>query len=754
MKTGKRKAFAWCLTAAVVASCLLPMADVSAARKTRTVSDKFDNASLVGAYDSEIWSEYADGSSFKVEELTKPGKVLEFKGKNVNSESTVLMSKDWYWEVHSLTFDMKIPEMGSWAGVDFVDIDEPLDYVGDFKKHGDPMCYGSFKVNATDDFGISNTDWTYWGFGSNELSDTWIRVKIVSENEKTGRICIAPKGQAFDESKAQSITLSEGRSFYNCNIVFMDYMFTGYMLDNIVIDTDTGVFKADFEDDRNDLFELVTLNEDTQNISAQIVEDGAVRKMSISDAAAGDRLIANTSVLKEDEHLEGSEKVMDASFTVDYSANNSEEEIAYVFGLAENDSDPFAETWAYVMNKNSGRLVHYETDGTETVCASGRFGTALRGNTVTLSLTKDGTFQAFLNGSRVLKYDGVSGYGGYAGFAARTDISKPVYLDNVKISNQIYDVITTKSFSDDFSKNRLGTAGNSDYAYHAESGSITVSDGELVFDGCLDDTYFGPAYEYETFEMTFQLTSILGTDNENEKQNATYLDRWIGIDFGKQSATTKTYGTYGMFLIRVTPPEGQSDWKTAETALYRKEGTSTLKGEEFKIVKPIPASYFKDIIYDGETKQREDISADAAVCFKLVAKEDRMELYMKRADEAEYTLYITLDHVEPAGYVALACTGWTFWTIDNFEIKNTASVYQEAPEVSIEETQTVSYEERGLGVQDTGWEEEQKLNENSSAGISPMVWIAGAGGIAVIGAIVLILYCVRKKKKNKVNKEV
>ena len=65
MKTRKRKAFAWCLTAAMVLGCLLPMADVSAARKTRTVSDKFDNASLVGAYDSEIWSEYADESSFR-----------------------------------------------------------------------------------------------------------------------------------------------------------------------------------------------------------------------------------------------------------------------------------------------------------------------------------------------------------------------------------------------------------------------------------------------------------------------------------------------------------------------------------------------------------------------------------------------------------------------------------------------------------------------------------------------------------------
>lgn len=743
MKSGKKKFLIVCLAAGLALSCLLPAANVSAAEKINAITDKFDNAGLVGTYDSEIWSEYAAEPAFRVEELAAPGKVLEFKGKNANSESTVLMSKNWFWEVHSLTFEMKIPEKGSWAGVDFADIEDPLDYLGDFKEHGEPMCYGALKVNATDDFGIPNTDWTYWGFADNDLSDTWIRVRIVSDGEKSGRIYIAPKGQAFDTSKAKNITLSAGQSFRNCNIVFMDYMFTGYMLDNIVIDTDAGVYTADFEDGQNDLFELVTLSEGAQNFSVQIVEDGAVRKMSISDAAEGDRLIANEELLMQDEYLQDGATVMDASFTVD--CNDTDEEIAYVFGLAEKDAEPFAGTWAYVMNRSGARLVRCEADGTETVCASGSF---TNGGTVRLTLTKEGSFAAYLDGNRVLHCDGVSEYGGYAGFAAMTAVSAPIYLDDVQISNPYYHVITTKSFSDDFSENRLGTNGNSDYACHAESGAITVSDGELVFDGCLDDTYFGPAYEYETYELSFRLTSILGTDQENEKQNATYLDRWLGIDFGKQSAATKTYGTYGMFLIRITAPEGEADWQTAETALYRKEGTSPLTGEELRSVKPIPASYFTQITYDEKTRQKEDISPEDAVCFKIVAENDRMELYLKRADEAEYTLYLTAENVQTAGYVALACTGWTFWTIDDFEIVNTASVYHEAPEVVIEKVEKVSYEERGLGVPDTGWEEEQLLNaDKGGEGISPAVRIAGAGALVVIAAAVVTVCCVRRKKR-------
>ncbi len=749
----KKKLIAGCLAVMMTFGCVLPAIESQAGRRMEEISDSFDNASVVGEYDSEIWSQYSDDLSFKVEELTAPDKVLQFKGKNVNSESTVLMSKEWYWEIHSLSFDMKIPKNGSWMGLDFVDIDEPEDYLGDYQELGEPMCYGSIKVSPDDDFGLPSTNWKDWGFASNELSDTWVSVKIVSDSDRTGKIYLAPKGRAFDESKAQKITLSEGQSFYNSNVVFADYAFSGYMLDNIVIKTDTGTFKEDFNDEKDNLFELLTFREDTQNFSTQIVEDGAVRKLSVSNAAAGDRIITNTAVKNENVHLNNSEEVLNVTYTINMSGSSADEELVFVFGLAENDSDPFADTWGYVMNRKGGRLVRYNSDGTESVKAKNSFQTSMKNTKISLFLKKDGSFEVRENGNQVLTISDVNTYEGYAGFVAGTDIKKTIYLDQVEITNTIYKVLTTKTFSDDFTENRLGTVGNSDYVYHAEAGSITVSNGELAFSGCLDDTYFGAAYEYETYEMTFQLTSILGTDNKNEVQDATYLDRWIGIDFGKQGANVKSYGNYGMFLIRITAPEGETDWKTATSGIWKREGTSTMKGEEYTEVKPIPASYFKDITYDEKTKQREDISPDAAVCFKLVAEANQMKLYMKRADEADYTLYGILKNVNPEGYAAITCTGWTYWTIDNFEMKNTAKVFEEAPEVIIEEPELVSYEDRGIGVKDTYWAEEQKLNQKN-AGLSTTAWaIIGTACVVLVAGGATAVVLVKRKKHSKNVKE-
>lgn len=749
MRNRKTKVAAGCMAAILGLSMFFPFVDVSAGRKTKTYMDNFDNEATLGSYDAEIWSELGTGGTIKTSQLKDPGKVLEFKGKAVNGENTVMMSLDWYWEVHSLSFDIKVPEQASWFGLDFVDIDEPEDYVGDYKKKGDPMCYGSFKMSDEAVFGLAGTNWTDWGFSSKNIAGQWVSVKIESNDAKTGTMNLTPKGKAFDPSKARNITLGDKQSFYNSNIVFIDYAFSGYMLDNIVMKTDTGVVKEDFSDGKNQYFEAITLLEDTSNFSFQIVEEGAVRKLSFDGAAAGDRLVSNKAILAEDKYLEDTEEVLHATYCPDYSKGNASSEIAYVFGMSDLGSEPFVSSWAYVVNGTSGKLVQFNEKGVEKVKAKANFGKTLKGDQVEISLTKAGVFKAYLNGKQILSCKGVKNYAGYTAFAAKSKIKKPVYLDEVVISNNIYDVIKTKSFQDDFSKNRLGTEGNSDYAYYAESGSINVLNGELSYEGCLDGTYFGPAYEYETYEMTFKLTSILTTEEENEKQNATAPDRWIGIDFGKQVSTSKQYGTYGMFLIRVTHPEDKkaSEWKTADVALWRLEGSSELKGETFTQVKAIPASYFKNISYDGKTKMREDISADAAVCFKVVAKSNRMELYMKRADEKKYTLYATVDHVNPAGWMAITCTGWSYWTIDDFAVKNTAKIYTEAPEVVIEEFQKVSYEERGLNVEDTGWAEEQKLNENRDSGMDPMILIGGIAGVIVLLGIGVAFGVVRKKKK-------
>lgn len=747
---GKMKPLARFLALAMVICCLLPAFPVSAERQTLTISDNFDNASNIGTYDLEVWSAYSPSDAFIVEQLTDPEKVLQFKGKGANGENTVLISKDWYWEVHSLSFDLKVPEMGSWFGLDFPDIIEPEDYLGDYKEKGKPMCYGSYKVSSGDDFGFSDTSWLDWGFGSKSIAGQWLSVKIVTKNEKTGTIYMAPKGQAFNKAKGKEITLSEGRSFYNCNIVFTDYAFSGYMLDNIVIETDTGTYTEDFNDESDDLFDLITLISGSQNFSTQVVEDGAVRSMRISGAAQGDRLISNDEISNEDEYLSDDEQVLNASFRLDMSGANPDQELAYVFGMEYQEDDPFVNAWGLVMNQKGGRLVHFEDDGTETVIAQGSFRSQMSGSIISLSLRKDGFFTVTENGRQILAGSGVTNYAGYTGFAAKTDITEPLYLEDVVISNGIYHVITTKSYSDDFSTNLLGTDGNSDHAYKEVSGSVNVSDGELVYSGCLDGTFFGPAYEYETFELTFELTSILATDDENETQNATYLNNWIGIDFGKRSVNTSSYGSYGMFLIRIRPGSVDEEWETTKCTLYKKENVSPLRGEEMIQVQPIPASYFKDITYDEVTRQREDVPAGAAVCFKLVATKDQMELYMKRADEEEYTLYNILKGAEPYGYMGITCTGWTYWTIDNFAIKNTAEIYKEAPEVVIEEPELVSYEERGLAGPDTGWDEEVALNAGYTPAAAPVNWVLigiVAAAVVVAAAVAAVVVLSKRKKK-------
>lgn len=752
MKLKKTKLIAVCLASAMILSCLTPMGNAVARQETKTISDSFDASDKVGSYDTEMWSVYGSGDTIKVEEIVKPKRALWGGAKNVTGETNLLMTKDWYWEIHSFSFDMYMPlgtswENSQWAFLDFVDIDEPVQYAGDYsEQYGEPMCYDAMKVLGEDDFGLMHTKWTDWGFGSETIGDVWLSVKVVTENASTGKIMIAPKGQAFNEEKAQSITLAGNKSFYNSNIVLGDFKFAGYLFDNFVIETDTGTYKEDFEDGTNDLFEEVAIREMDKS-SYIVAEYDKSRQLSFKNATAEDRIMANQKITKEDKHLKDTDKVLDVSFIVDYKSNNTSEEIAYVFGLSSNDASPFFDNCAFVIGKNRVRLSYFDADGVETTYASKKLGSSLTGNTVSLTLTKEGIFTASVDGTQVLKHSGIERYDGYAGFVAKTDISKAIYLDDVVMKNTIFEVITTKSWKDDFSENRMGSGTDTDYAWYVEGGSMLIENGELAFKGCSDNTYVGPAYQYETYEISFQMTSLLVTDDEEKKREGTYYDRWIGFDFGKTASTIKTYGTYGLLAVRVTPPQGGKEWTEADSFVHTKD-SSPLAEVLITKAKSIPASYFEDISYDGVKKFREEISPDDAVCFKLVALENRLELYMKRVSDKEYTLYTTVEDVDPKGYVALACTGFAHWTIDNFEIKNTAEIYNEAAPIVIEEKVFPTLAERGVGVEDTYWAREQKLNVREKT-TSPVGWIAGVSGVALVGVGAFIVFQVQRKKKTK-----
>jgi len=748
----RTKLMALCVALSMVLSCFVSVSDSLAKKESKTFSDTFEKKENIVSYDADKWTLYGNEKSIKIKELAKAQKVLKADAQNVYGEYDLLMSKDWYWEIHSFSFDMYIPanttwENSGWAFLDFVDIEEPIEYAGDYGEYGEPMCYGAMKVLGIDDFGLSSTTWKDWGFKSDTIGDTWISVKVISENATTGKIMIAPKGQAFDKTKAQRLTLAGNRSFYNSNIVLGDFKFTGYMFDNFVIKTDTGTFKEDFEDGTNDLFEEITINE-LATTSFPVVNYGGDYQLAFKKAKVEDRLIANTKFVQENKHLKATDNVLETSFKVDFRNNNTKERIAYVFGLSSNDASPFCDNYGLVIGKDQIRFSFFEMDGKETVLAKQNLSSSLRGNTISISLTKSGHLTVSVGGAQVLKCSGVEDYDGYAGFAAHTDISKEVYVDDVTINNTLFNVITTKSWKDDFSENKIGTGTDSDYAWFAQNGSIQVSGEEVSFLSCVDGTFFGPAYEYETFELSFEMTSILTTDDPQKAMYGTYGGCWIGLDFGKKSSTVSTYGTYGMLAIRVVPEAGQDKWEEAQRFTYRAD-SSELTELRMENLKPIPASWFENISYDDVDRTRENVSPKDAVCFKFVGLEDRVELYMKRASDKKYELYSVIENVDPKGYVALACTGYAHWTIDNFKIKNTAKIYNEAPPIVIEEKVFPTLEERGVGVEDTYWEKEQKLNEKK-AGISPIIWVGGACVVALlgVGAIVVMIKKAKKHKKD------
>lgn len=118
MKKRTWKILACGLAFAMFAGCLQPLMDVSAREEKITIQDTFDEGEHVGAYNADVWTGYAEEGVIKVDELAKPEKIIKCEGKNITGETNVLMTKEWYWEIHSLSFDMWIPANADWAFID------------------------------------------------------------------------------------------------------------------------------------------------------------------------------------------------------------------------------------------------------------------------------------------------------------------------------------------------------------------------------------------------------------------------------------------------------------------------------------------------------------------------------------------------------------------------------------------------------------------------------------------------------------
>ena len=140
-------------------------------------------------------------------------------------------------------------------------------------------------------------------------------------------------------------------------------------------------------------------------------------------------------------------------------------------------------------------------------------------------------------------------------------------------------------------------------------------------------------------------------------------------------------------------------------------------------VKPIPASLFKDIQYDGVLTEKQNIDEGDALCVRLVMENGTLSLYLKKASETSFTKYYEAKNLKATGYVALRCTGYTYLELDDFSMANTSPVYicaeNHVPETIIKEEEIIIYDRGNL---DVNWDEEVKLNKGSGCGsaISPV----------------------------------
>ena len=146
--------------------------------------------------------------------------------------------------------------------------------------------------------------------------------------------------------------------------------------------------------------------------------------LKFKNAKANDRIISVQSI-EADTSVVMDMIALDATFNVQMDAEAaSTDEIAFVFGLSEQRTDPLKGSYAYVINKNGGRLERYTADGkmeSPTQNANrNSFGsvTSSKGATIRITVKKNGEFSVYENGNKIVAaFDKVDAYAGFFGFS-------------------------------------------------------------------------------------------------------------------------------------------------------------------------------------------------------------------------------------------------------------------------------------------------------------------------------------------------
>lgn len=751
---------AFVLGVALCAPVAVKTIDADASAKTvKVLQDTFNDLKYSGRYDNTKWKTYvADETTTQIAQTEASNAVLHFVNGQSSGEMLQFATVNRYDNIQSIQFDFKLtsPDNTTWLGVNIIN-DEMLNegLQGATSIYEVPMLIRATQLSPNEATFDKKGSWSDL-IGVDNVAGEWITLKIVPDaTGRTASIYAAKQGEELPQTANLTMTWNSAnstRSFSEGYVAFgTTHIGLDQYIDNIEIKADGVTHSEDFTPGVLSWTEKGIFQKIGPGSAAGLaVYDNSALKFE--NAKANDRIMSVQSIAA-DTSVVMDMVVLDATFNVKMDAEAAlTDEIAFVFGLSEQRTDPMKGSYAYVINKDGGRLERYTANGKEESATQNAnrnsFGsiTSSKGATIRITVKKTGEFSVYENGNKIAaSFDKVETYAGYFGFAAFSDLSTDVLIDSVGVNSTSYYVPKTKSVTHNFSNDFFGNEGYEDFVTKAlPDNSLYVENGKLVMHGASDGTFFGSAHQYDSFIMDYKLCNIYVGTPDMEVTQATKEGRWLGFDLSRQTKKISDYGSYLMLYFTIVPSKNAS---FVSLSAYTKSSSETAADPDSYViskVRDIPVNYFNDIQYDGVNSQKANIKDSDALCVRWVSENGVLKLYMKKASEADFTLYYTIMGLELNGYFALCNTGFLHAELDDFSMANTSPIYEcadnEAPETIVKEKEIYIYDKGNI---DVNWEDELVLNASDKGGCSSSVATMGGVGLTLVAAALLF----KKRRK-------
>ena len=719
------------------------------------VNDTFNSTYFAGKLDNDIWdSSFSNGNIFQSENGES-----YLCNKRAGGENAVFSTKNKIEDIKYYQFDFKYDSsISKWFSIVFMnkEVDGSSSLLGQY------AYSGAFIANCDEVNNFGGTLSSKFNFksvlGVNAI-ESWItcRVDVTSKNE--AKLNFAVQGTEMDDANSRTLTYSSLDSdMSNAYVGLVTETSDGIInFDNFVVGYGkSSSIKEDFSNFDLDNPMDFTFFKDSPSRSLNIsIKDNSTLKFS----SKSNEFIYSLNQVKKDDSIIEEVEIVDASFNVKFPVDSNEETIAIVFGLNKDEPSISNTCLRYEMSKDKGVLKEFENGNqiSNDLINTNVFSSSITsGSDINIKIYKSGKIIIKQDGNEVVdsssskvNFSNVTHYDGNVAIASITDISKDISFDNIKVINSFYYVPVTKSVTHNFENSFFGNKGYEDFVVlnGDGGGKLNVNNGKLVFDCGTDGTFFGSAHQYDSFILDFKLCSILAdSSTADASKTATTLGRWIGLDLSRETKYAGSYGTYGTIITQIVPDTTYGD--SINPALWSDADVSSLDKDSVQIInhKNIPVSMIKSIQYSSPSLEG-NIKEGDAICFRFVSGNSSIKMYLKKASEANYTLYTEFKNLELNGYFALCCTGFTFMKIDDFSMVNTSSCYvcadNESPDTIYETVTKVIYDNNNP---DTNLNEEIALNTQTN--ILAITFIATTSLLA-IAVIVLSFLLVRGKKHGK-----